>query len=247
MALTHVARWCLPEGKTIRYPTPDSMVRLMLASNMLPTNPTELLELLYTLYERRGIIFSLTSTIKDLSRAHGHTVFVHTESWPKCYHQTHNEIYVSTASPSQSRTKLLKKDHVKPPPKAPQNYELVTENMDVFYTGKLVTCHLTPTEISAFLKVPLRRIGESYSIEKFTPIPFVWNRTICRAMDTDYILVATSATEMLPLSIEDSKICHDEIVCQLPRFQNGFSSNFACIRALLSERTVEYAAPKCNF
>lgn len=99
MALMHVARWCMPEGDRIRYPHPDSMIRLLLATENIPTEPEKLLELIYKVYEDRGITFSLTETVKDLARIHGHRAFVPTESWPKCYVESHTPIHVTTKTP----------------------------------------------------------------------------------------------------------------------------------------------------
>lgn len=103
MALMHVARWCMPEGERIRYPIPDSMIRLLLAAENIPTEPNELLELIYRAYEDRGIVFSLTDTIKDLAKIHGHRAFDPTESWSKCHVDTHAPIHVATKTPRTSR------------------------------------------------------------------------------------------------------------------------------------------------
>lgn len=84
-ALRLVTRLGNSMGQTICFPTTEQTDRLILKSVNLPTNLTELTELLRKACARRGETLILENVYKDLARAHGRVYFDEKQKGHKCF------------------------------------------------------------------------------------------------------------------------------------------------------------------
>lgn len=126
-------------------------------------------------------------------------------------------------------------------------FELAIPDIASIYSNKLTHCIVDDTNVNVYVKLPLRKIGEDFEVKNYWALPFVHKGHICRAFDQPSILVAMSHTEIIPLTGMAEQQCKENLICEIPRFHESFSRNIVCLNALLTLRTVEDAAPHCQF
>lgn len=129
-----------------------------------------------------------------------------------------------------------------------RNWELATNDVGLLYEQDLASCRLFPTSIKIWLKIPLLSKGSSWSISKYTPIPFAWNGHICRLLGSHRdIMVAIGDEVVVPLFGKEKDFCDQNPICQVPRIDSSFVGEGACIKSLHSAKVVAESIRHCPF
>lgn len=81
-ALRNVVRSLHPKGKDITFNCPAAVDRIDLKSVNLPTEPTELYNLLNKVFVRRGEELDLEEVYRDFVKSHGRVTFDQRKEWP---------------------------------------------------------------------------------------------------------------------------------------------------------------------
>lgn len=87
-ALRHIVRKTHPNGNRVTFPVPEAVDRLQLKCNCLPTNETELLDLLKQVYKRRDESLDIDEVYKDFVMTHGRITIDYTQKWPNSHLHT---------------------------------------------------------------------------------------------------------------------------------------------------------------
>lgn len=88
MALRHIVRKTHPNGNKITFPVPDAVDRLQLKCQCLPTEETELLDLLKQVYKRRDEELDINEVYRDFVMTHGRITVDFTQKWPNSHLHT---------------------------------------------------------------------------------------------------------------------------------------------------------------
>ena len=89
-ALRVLVRELHPHGRTIAFPTSQMVDNIELQSKNIPSDTTELEELVRKTACRRGQVLDLEKEYVVFVRHHGREVFDPSQPWPKCYMRTHH-------------------------------------------------------------------------------------------------------------------------------------------------------------
>lgn len=89
-ALRHIVRLKSEKGNTITFPTLEAVDRIQLKSSNLPTNPSQLLELVKKVFDRRGESLEVGAIYKQFVAAHGRIAFNYQEKWPHSHIHTYH-------------------------------------------------------------------------------------------------------------------------------------------------------------
>lgn len=87
-AMTIVVRNKHSSGKRIRWPKPQAITRMELASNGVPADPDELETMVEAAFKRRNLDLDWDEVAADFGRAHGMIAFNPTVNFPDCYQLT---------------------------------------------------------------------------------------------------------------------------------------------------------------
>ena len=126
--------------------------------------------------------------------------------------------------------------------------QLAVENYQLLYSEKLTTCVMDESVINFWLKIPLKKFGTNWQIQRYSAIPFAYEDSLCTVFgEGDELLIATSERVMIPITGTAKRHCLANTICQVPRIDMSFTADGECVQALLEKSKISEVLPYCSF